>query len=58
MSTQSSMSTLNPDQLAKLLGAVKDCMWEEMQSFKRELLQEKVEADDRLLKKPRLALES
>ena len=54
MSTQSSTSALTPSQLTEVLGAVKDCMWEEMQSFKRELLQEKSDADYRLPKKPRL----
>ena len=45
---------LTADQLSQVLGAVKDCMKDEMQSLKRELSQEREVADDRLVKKIRL----
>ena len=44
-------SALTADQLSQVLGAVKDCMKDEMQSLKRELSQEREVADDRLVKK-------
>ena len=42
------------DQLSQVLGAVKDCVKDEMQSLKRELSQEREVADDHLVKKIRL----
>ena len=39
---------LTPGQLSQVLGAVKDCLQDEMQSLKRELSQEREVADNRL----------
>ena len=46
-----STSALTADQLSQVLGAVKDCMKDEMQTLKRELSQEREVADDHLVKK-------
>ena len=45
---------LTPGQLSQVLGAVKDCLRDEMQSLKRELSLEREAADDKLVKRMHL----
>ena len=47
-------SSLSAEQLSEVLSAVKDCVRDEMQSLKREQVEEKEAAEDRLVKKAKL----
>ena len=47
-------SSLSAEQLSEVLSAVKDCVRDEMQSLKRERVEEKEAAEDRLVKKAKL----
>ena len=48
------MTALSAEQLAEVVRAVKDGLHEEMNTFKRELSDDREAADDRLLKKMKL----
>ena len=48
------LSSLSAEQLSEVLSAVKDCVRDEMQSLKREWVEEKEAAEDRLVKKTKL----
>ena len=49
-----SSSALSSEQLSQVMTAVKDCMRYEMQSLKRDLVEEKEAAEDRIVKRARL----
>ena len=50
----SSSSALSSEQLSQVMAAVKDCMRDEMQSLKRELVEEKEASEERIVKRARL----
>ena len=54
MATGSGSSALSSEQLSQVMAAVKGCMRDEIQSLKRELVEEKEASEERIVKRARL----